>query len=54
LGVVELLLKRKASVNAQNHAGNTALHMAMEYEHWDVVQCLEANGADGESSSFQE
>jgi len=47
LGVVELLLKRKTFVNATNHLGHTALHMAMEFGCWDVVLSLEANGADG-------
>jgi hypothetical protein len=49
VGVVALLLKRNANVNAPNHQGHTALHMAIEYGCWDVVLCLEAHGADGDA-----
>lgn len=46
LGVVELLIEKKASVNVQNKTGQTPLHMAIEYDYYSIVQALKAAGAD--------
>lgn len=42
---LELLIKYKADVNAQNGKGNTALHMAICYDYLDCAKLLIANGA---------
>ena len=47
LGLCEMLLKRQAHVNRQNHQGNTALHYAMAYDpSGDLGEYLIAQGAD--------
>ena len=46
LGVVELLIEKKASVNVQNKTGQTPLHMAIEYDYYSIAQALKAAGAD--------
>lgn len=47
MGLSEMLLKRGASVNRQNHLGNTALHYVMAYDpSGDLGEYLIAHGAD--------
>jgi ankyrin repeat protein len=45
--VVERLLAMKASVDAQDHRGWTALHHAAFWNRVEVVRMLRAAGADG-------
>jgi ankyrin repeat protein len=44
--VAELLLAKKADVNAQNNNGTAPLHWAAIYDHKDVAELLLANKAD--------
>lgn len=44
--IVQLLIKLKADVNAQNQKGNTALHMALSYDYYDCCMMLIQAGAD--------
>ena len=47
IGLCEMLLKRQAQINRQNHQGNTALHYAMAYDpSGDLGEFLIAQGAD--------
>ena len=51
LNIVSFLLEKavskKSTVNVQNKSGQTALHMAIEYDYFDIVQALKNAGADG-------
>ena len=44
--ILKLLMKAKASVNAQDRKGNTALHYASAYKYQAVVDYLVQHGAD--------
>ncbi|PUU84168.1 ankyrin repeat-containing domain protein, partial [Tuber borchii] len=33
-------------INKKNHCGNTPLHLALQFDHPDIVQFLSENGAD--------
>ena len=44
--VVQLLIERKANVNARGNGNVTALHLAMEGKHNEVMEALLAAGAD--------
>jgi len=46
LSIVEILLHGGAEVDAPTGDGATALHMAAEYDHFDVVRLLLQKGAD--------
>ena len=46
LGLLQLLLKRGAEVNAQNKLGNTPLHYSMHFKHEECTQVLLKRGAD--------
>ena len=46
LDLVELLLSKSCNVNVQNNGGQTALHMAMEYDYYDCISKLVESGAD--------
>ena len=46
LPVVELLIEKSAMVNVQNKTGQTALHMAVEYDYYDIALALIGAGAD--------
>jgi len=47
IGLCEMLIKRQANVNRQNHQGNSALHYAMAYDpSGDLGEYLIAQGAD--------
>ncbi|XP_058064811.1 uncharacterized protein LOC131214457 [Anopheles bellator] len=43
---VHLLLNRGVKIDAQDEDGNTALHLAFENAHWDVVECLIESNAN--------
>ena len=38
--------KRSDEINKKNHRGNTPLHLALQFDHPDIVQFLSKNGAD--------
>ena len=44
--LVKFLLRRGCNMNAQNHAGNTALHYLNEYNHTNLADWLVRKGAD--------
>jgi ankyrin repeat protein len=44
--MVKFLLRRGANMNAQNFAGNSALHYANAYNHQDLASYLETKGCD--------
>jgi hypothetical protein len=44
--IVQLLIKLKADLNAQNQKGNTALHMAISYDYYESCKMLIDAGAD--------
>lgn len=46
MNIVEFLIENGATINAQNNNGLTPLHMAVEYDYYEVVQTLIAAGAD--------
>jgi len=46
LNVAELLVAKKAEVNAKDDKGDTPLHSAAKYDHKDVAEFLLANKAD--------
>ncbi len=46
LNIVEFLIKKGADVNAKNLKGNTAFHMALEYDYYPVCLKLIEAGAD--------
>jgi ankyrin repeat protein len=46
--LVELLLRKKADINAKNLKGNTALHMSIGYDYYETSQILIRAGADQE------
>mmetsp|Transcript_19115 Transcript_19115/g.36564 ORF Transcript_19115/g.36564 Transcript_19115/m.36564 type:complete len:213 (-) Transcript_19115:517-1155(-) len=46
MNLVELIVKAKCNVNAQNGGGQTAMHMAMSYDMKQVVDYLREHGAD--------
>lgn len=46
LELVHFLIKRKANLNAQNHKGNTALHMSIGYDYYETSLALIQAGAD--------
>mmetsp|Transcript_47404 Transcript_47404/g.107443 ORF Transcript_47404/g.107443 Transcript_47404/m.107443 type:complete len:191 (+) Transcript_47404:103-675(+) len=46
LNITKLLISNKCDVNAQNNGGQTALHMAMEYDYLAIVNALLEAGAD--------
>lgn len=48
LRLLELLISKKCKVNAQNNKGQTALHMAIEYDYYPCVKKLLESGADPE------
>lgn len=43
--LIHLLIKKKVDVNAKNGKGNTALHMAIGYDYYDVAKHLIQAGA---------
>ena len=45
--LLEKAISKKSTVNVQNKSGQTALHMAIEYDYFDIVQALKNAGADG-------
>lgn len=49
LDLVKLLIELKADVTLGNLKGNTALHMAVSYDYYDVAMTLVAAGADLEA-----
>ena len=44
--ITKLLLRRLADINAKNHAGNTPLHYAFEYNFKELGDYLISKGAD--------
>lgn len=44
--LAKFLLRRGSYINAQNHAGNTALHYLHEYNHTNLAEWLMRKGAD--------
>lgn len=46
LNLVHILIRKKANLNAQNMKGNTAIHMAIGYDYYDVAMALINAGAD--------
>mmetsp|Transcript_23336 Transcript_23336/g.41712 ORF Transcript_23336/g.41712 Transcript_23336/m.41712 type:complete len:210 (-) Transcript_23336:199-828(-) len=46
--ILELLVKNNCDVNAQNKKGQTALHMAVEYDYYWIARTLLDNGANGQ------
>ncbi len=44
--LAKFLLRRGSNMNAQNHAGNTALHYLNEYNHANLADWLVRKGAD--------
>jgi len=44
--LVQMLIKNKANVNAQNGTGTTALAMALQYDYWYSAKMLIDAGAD--------
>lgn len=44
--MVEFLVEKNVKVNVQNKTGQTALHMALEYDYYEIVLALIAAGAD--------
>uniref|UniRef100_A0A7S2FJQ1 Uncharacterized protein n=1 Tax=Florenciella parvula TaxID=236787 RepID=A0A7S2FJQ1_9STRA len=46
--ILDLLVERKCDVNAQNKKGQTALHMAVEYDYYWIARTLMENGASGQ------
>lgn len=48
LDIVRLLIAKKANLNAQNMKGNTAIHMAVGYDYYEVSTALIDAGADPE------
>jgi ankyrin repeat protein len=44
--ILELLVQREALLDAVNMKGNTALHMAVEYDYYDACKLLLDAGAD--------
>ena len=44
--LAKYFLRRRANINHQNHAGNTCLHFAFEYNHADLGNYLIEKGAD--------
>ena len=47
--LVKTLAKHKAysnAINKKNHSGNTALHLAFQFDHTEIVQLLIKEGAD--------
>ena len=44
--IIILLISRHANLNAQNAKGNTALHMAISYDFYEVARAMLAAGAD--------
>ena len=46
VNVAELLVAKKAEVNAKDDKGDTPLHSAAKYDHKDVAEFLLANKAD--------
>lgn len=46
LGIVELLLEKKADINAVNTKKNTPLHFAYEKNHVEIIKFLEDKGAN--------
>lgn len=47
----KVFIQHNADVNARNAKGQTALHMAMSYDYWDVVKMLLDAGADPEQKN---
>lgn len=48
LNLVNILIRKKVKINAQNMKGNTAIHMAIGYDYYDVAMTLINAGADPE------
>ena len=46
VALVSYIIKEGALINARNGTGQTAMHMATEYNMADVVRVLKENGAD--------
>jgi ankyrin repeat protein len=46
-----LVEEKKVDTNVKNNMGNTALHMAVEYDYLDCARLLMANGADRTSTN---
>jgi len=44
--LTEILIAGKADINAKNRCGQTALHMAMSYDYYNVVKMLVNAGAN--------
>jgi hypothetical protein len=45
-GVVKLLIEREANIDEKNEDGETALDLALDEDHKDIVKLLLQNGAD--------
>ena len=43
--IVKVLLRYSCDMNAQNHRGHTAAHLAQMYEHPDIMEYLVSKGA---------
>jgi len=54
VGIVEMLLRHKASVDVKDTEGNTPLHMACEEERTDIAEILHQHGASIESLNKEE
>ncbi|XP_055848446.1 serine/threonine-protein phosphatase 6 regulatory ankyrin repeat subunit A-like [Episyrphus balteatus] len=48
---IEILLANKANINSKNENGDTALHIAVQYENTNIVETLVKNGADIDSKN---
>ncbi|XP_025087290.1 ankyrin-3-like [Pomacea canaliculata] len=53
LKIVKTLMKRKADIEIAGPHGDTALHLAAQWENWDIVQELLENGARADNTDSQ-
>lgn len=44
--IVQLLIKKKCSLNEKNAKGNTAIHMAVGYDYYDAAKLIIDAGGD--------